>query len=130
MTTNHGGHSTSGGKSPGDDDFSGLRNYRIGDPPKRIAWKILARSGETLITEYHGGSDELVWINWHDYPENDPEKQLSLLTRRVLDAEAAGNAWGLRIPGQVIEPDRGATHQHQCLQALALYDAGTGHSNT
>ena len=126
--TNHGGHSTSGQNSPGDDDFSGLRTYRVGDPPKRIAWKILARTGETLITEYHGGSNDLIWIDWHDYPASDPEKRISLLTRRVLDAEATGNAWGLRIPGQVIGPDRGATHQHQCLQALALVDAGTGHA--
>ncbi len=124
--TNHGGHSTSGQRSPGDDDFSGLKNYQIGDPPKRIAWKILARTGETLISEYHGGAHDLVWIDWDDCPASNTEQRLSLLTRRVLDAEAAGNAWGLRIPGQVIGPDRGATHQHQCLRALALYDAGPG----
>jgi len=126
---NHSGHSTSGQKSPGDDDFSGLRNYRVGDPPKRIAWKVLARTGETLITEYHGGAHDLVWIDWQDYPASDTEKRLSLLARRVLDSEASGNAWGLRIPGQIIGPDRGATHQHQCLQALALYDASSGHEN-
>jgi uncharacterized protein (DUF58 family) len=127
--SNHSGHSTSGRRAPGDDDFSGLRSYRIGDPPKRIAWKRLARSGETLITEYHGGGDDQTWINWHDYPVNDPEKRLSLLSRRILDTELAGNTWGLRIPGQEIGPDRGATHQHQCLQALALYDAGNGLKN-
>jgi len=127
--TNHSGNSTAGRRSSGDDDFSGFRTYRVGDPPKRIAWKILARTGDTLITEYHGGAHDLVWIDWHDYPTSDPEERLSLLTRRVLDTEVAGNAWGLRIPGQVIRPDRGATHQHQCLQALALYDAGAGHGN-
>jgi uncharacterized protein (DUF58 family) len=128
--SNHSGHSTPGRRAPGDDDFSGLRTYRLGDPPKRIAWKILARSGETLITEYHGGGDDLTWINWHDYPVSDPETRLSLLTRRILDTEAAGNMWGLRLPDQVIGPDRGTTHQHQCLQTLALYDAGSGYQSS
>jgi len=122
-TAHHNGIAATGKRSPGDDDFSGLRTYRAGDPPKRIAWKILARTGDTLISEYFGGSDDLVWIDWCDEPTRDLEKRLSLLTRRVLDAEAAGGAWGLRLPGQTIGPDHGATHRHRCLQALALYDA-------
>jgi len=128
--TSGGGHATSGHRSPGDDDFTGLKNYQIGDPPKRIAWKVLARTGETLITEYHGGAHDLVWIDWNDYPASDPEKRLSLLTRRILDTEAAGSAWGLRMPGRIIEPDHGATHQHECLKALALLDTGTGAGNS
>jgi len=125
---NHDGTTTAGRRSAGDDDFSGLRTYRIGDPPKRIAWKVLARTGETLITEYQGGAHDLVWIDWHDYPLSNPEQRLSLLSRRILDTETTGEAWGLRIPGQVIAPGRGATHRHQCLQALALYDAGYSNS--
>jgi len=122
---NHDGTTTAGRRSAGDDDFSGLRTYRVGDPPKRIAWKVLARTGETLVTEYHGGAHDLVWIDWQDFPVRDLEERLSLLTRRVLDAETSGEAWGLRIPGRTIAPDRGTVHRHRCLQALALYDAGT-----
>jgi len=130
VSASGGGHATSGHRSPGDDDFTGLKNYHIGDPPKRIAWKVLARTGETLITEYHGGAHDLSWIDWNDYPAIDAEKRLSLLARRILDSEAAGIAWGLRMPGQIIEPDRGTTHQHECLQALALFDTGTGPENS
>ena len=128
-STSSGGHATAGHKTPGDDDFTGLKNYQIGDPPKRIAWKVFARTGETLITEYHGGAHDLIWIDWNDYPTIDPEKRLSLLVRRILDTEAAGIAWGFRMPGRVIGPDRGATHQHECLQALALFDTATGVKN-
>jgi uncharacterized protein (DUF58 family) len=127
--TNHCGQSISGQQSAGDEDFSGLRSYRVGDPPKRIAWKTLAHTGETLVTEYHGGASDLVWVDWHDYPASNPEERLSLLTRRALDADMTGNLWGLRLPGQMIGPDRGATHRHQCLRALALYDPGSGHVN-
>ncbi len=121
---NHDGTANCGQSSRGDDDFSGLRNYRIGDPPKRIAWKVLARSGETLISEYQGGAPDLTWVDWIDYPAVDTEERLALLTKRVLNADETGSTWGLRIPGCEIGPDRGATHRHRCLQALALFDAG------
>ncbi|MCP4924775.1 MAG: DUF58 domain-containing protein [Gammaproteobacteria bacterium] len=122
----HGGHSISARHSAGDEDFSGLRSYHVGDPPKRIAWKILAHTGETMITEYNDGSRDPVWVDWYDYPSSHPEERLSLLTRRALDADLAGHIWGLRMPGQVIGADRGAAHRHQCLRALALYDPGSG----
>jgi uncharacterized protein (DUF58 family) len=128
--TSSGGHATSGHRSPGDDDFTGLKNYQLGDPPKRIAWKVFARTGETLITEYHGGAQDLVWINWNDYPAISPEQRLSLLARRILDTEAAGIAWGLRIPDRTIGPASGTAHQHECLTALALFETGTGIRNT
>ena len=34
----------------------GLRDWRPGDPPRRIAWKVLARTGQTLVSEYRSGS--------------------------------------------------------------------------
>ncbi len=125
-STSHTGTATSGPGLAGDDDFSGLRNYRLCDPPKRIAWKALARTGDTLVTEYHGGTSDLVWVDWDDYPVNDPEKRLALLTRRALDSDASGNLWGLRMPDQVIDPDQGTTHRHQCLKVLALHKSGIG----
>jgi uncharacterized protein (DUF58 family) len=39
--------------SAGDDEFAGLREYRPGDNPRRIHWKMLARSPEKLfVREY------------------------------------------------------------------------------
>jgi uncharacterized protein (DUF58 family) len=38
----------------------------------------------------------------------------------VLDAEAAGIAYGLRIPGTSRPPGRGQAHRDQCLRDLAL----------
>ena len=123
VSSGRGGLASDGRRQPGDDDFSGLRDYRLGDPPKRIAWKVLARSGEMLITDYQGGATDLVWLDWHDYPHESFEDRLSLLARLVLDAEASGCAWGLRLPTMEISPGKGAAHQHQCLKALALFEA-------
>jgi uncharacterized protein (DUF58 family) len=48
------------------------------------------------------------------------EARISRLTRWVLEADAAGMAYGLRLPSTVIAPASGATHRTQCLEALAL----------
>jgi len=116
------GIATTGRRTIGDDDFAGLRHYRMGDPPKRIAWKVLARTGDMLITEYDGGSEEPAWIDWQAFAPADTEQRLSLMARRILDADAAGQPWGLRLPGQTLGPQRGAAHRHACLAALALFD--------
>lgn len=115
------GLATTGRRTRGDDDFSGLRHYRLGDPPKRIAWKVLARTGDMLITEYDAAGDNPTWIDWQAFAPADTEQRLSLMARRVVDADTAGQPWGLRLPGQTLEPQRGAAHRHACLSALALF---------
>lgn len=119
------GQTTSGYDRGGDDDFSGLRDYRLGDPPKHIAWKALARTGETLVTEYRSGSLDVVWIDWRDFPKVDTEDRLAALTRKLLDSDEAGHRYGLRIPGLEIAPATGLAHRHACLTALALYGLPT-----
>jgi uncharacterized protein (DUF58 family) len=39
----------------------------------------------------------------------------------VITAQQENHHYGLRLPGQAIEPDSGQAHYHQCLRALALY---------
>jgi uncharacterized protein (DUF58 family) len=40
----------------GQDDFAGLRDYQIGDSPRRIAWKSYAKTGVLLVREYQPGA--------------------------------------------------------------------------
>ena len=115
------GQTTSGYDRGGDEDFSGLRDYRLGDPPKHVAWKALARTGEMLVTEYRSGAQDIVWIDWADFPGADVEARLARLTRRVLDVENAGHRYGLRLPGCELSPGTGPAHRHECLKALALF---------
>jgi uncharacterized protein (DUF58 family) len=117
------GQNASRHNAGGDDDFSGLREYRLGDSPKHIAWKTFARIGETLVTEFLSGSQDPLWIDWKDCPETDPELRIARLTRQVIDAHNANNKFGLRIPGHEIPPAHGSQHRHQCLKQLALYGA-------
>jgi hypothetical protein len=47
---------------------------------------------------------------------------LSILARWIVDADADGLAWGLRLPGTELPQTHGPAHRHACLQALALFD--------
>ena len=54
------------------------------------------------------------WISWQSATERDSEARLSQLCRWVLDADAAGLAYGLLMPGQRVEPARGEAHRRHC----------------
>lgn len=105
----------------GMEEFSGLRKYQPGDSWRRVSWKASARSDVLYTKEFVGGSPEMVWIDWNSIVAKDVEERLSIMTRLVINAEAAGNHYGLRLPSMEISPDLGSTHYHQCLRALAIY---------
>ncbi len=112
--------------SGGGDDFVGLAPFRPGDSPHHISWKAVARGQGMLVKRFGGGGRETVWLDWEELAAPDPETRLSLLTRMLLDAEAAGDRYGLKLPHRRIAPDRGEAHRHACLQALALFPGPAG----
>jgi uncharacterized protein (DUF58 family) len=107
----------------GTDEFVGLRQPVPGESPSRLAWKTLARGGPLLAKDYRSGALP-AWLDWNALPGSDPEIRLSRLTRMLLDAEAEGRAFGLRLPGIEIPPATGAEHRHRCLRFLATFDPG------
>lgn len=114
-------HGASGEQARGSEDYSGLRPYRPGDPPRHIAWKAMAHS-ETLVTkEFSGEGRREIRLDWDAIPESNVELRLSVLCGWVLEAEAAGLRYALQIPGAQIPADRGDVHQKRCLRALALF---------
>ncbi len=110
------------GQRLGGDDFIGVREYQPGDSPRHIDWKAFARTGMLTTKQFGGGYQALVWLDWDALPEFDTEARLSVLARWVLEGEAAGAHYGLRLPGTAIAPDRGEAHEHACLKALALFE--------
>ena len=116
------GDSEEGIPVPGDEEFNMLRAYRAGDPPKLIAWKALAREQGLLTKEFSAMASSELWLDWNDAHAADPEARLSMLCHWVLQAERFGQAYGLRLPGKVIEPSRGEAHRTLCLETLALYE--------
>jgi len=116
----HGGVAHSG---PGNDDFHGLRSYHAGDPLRHIAWKAAAHSQVLLTKVFSGDGAAELWFDYDALPAAlGREARLSRLARCVLLADAAGAAYGLRLPDRTIEPATGASQRERCLRALALYE--------
>ena len=105
----------------GEEDFAGLRRYVAGDSLRRVAWKATARTGTLLTKQFQGGRRSELWLSWNDWPGAGAEQRLSLLCRLVLDADAAGLRYGLRLPGAEFAPEAGESQRLRCLQALALF---------
>ncbi|MGM0564494.1 MAG: DUF58 domain-containing protein [Pseudomonadota bacterium] len=106
----------------GDDDFAGIRRYQTTDSPKRVAWKSLAHSNQWLSKHFEGNVSEMRWFDYAWLESLSPERRLSQLCHWVLESEREGVPYGLKLPGCVIELGTGARHQHQCLEALALFE--------
>ncbi|MDP2784100.1 MAG: DUF58 domain-containing protein [Sulfurimicrobium sp.] len=105
----------------GHEDFSGLRAYHSGDSLRHVAWKAVARGQGMLTKQFSGAAQQELWLDWDLLAGMETEARLSRLTRWVLDADAAAQRYGLRLPGRVLPPATGAEHRRQCLEALALF---------
>jgi uncharacterized protein (DUF58 family) len=105
----------------GQDDFAGLRLYYPGDSPRHIAWKAAAREQVLLTKQFTGHATAELWLKPELIPDRiDYEEKLSRLTRWVLDAHAAGLAYGLKLPRVTVDVGTGDAHRDRCLEALAL----------
>jgi uncharacterized protein (DUF58 family) len=116
------GGEAAGRTSSGDDDFAGLRSAAPGDPLQRIAWKAYARNDVLLLKEFASGAQEPCLLEWDMLPGLDTEQRLAQLTRWCLDADEAGRAVGLRLPGVSVPLGTGPKHLAACLEALALFE--------
>ena len=106
----------------GEDDFAGLRTFQPSDSPRRIAWKAFARNEIFLSKQFSGSAAAELWLDFADIPNAlGTEAKLSRLSRWLIESEAAGLRYGLRLPGVTRDPDSGALHRDRCLQDLALF---------
>ena len=112
------------GKRPiaGDDDFAGLRNYVAGDALPRIAWKAFARGQGLQVKQFLTQTGEELWLDFSETPDRAEEEKLARMARWVLDAEAQGLRYGLRLPGGELPPNSGTAHHDECLRRVALFN--------
>jgi uncharacterized protein (DUF58 family) len=115
---------TASAHAPGNDDFSGLRDYQLTDSPRHVAWKAVAKSESMLTKQFAGEASAELWLEFENMPPGlDAEARLSRLCGWVLEAERDGALYGLRLPGSEFAPGRGEEHRARCLMALALLGA-------
>jgi len=110
-----------GERGQGHDDFTALRPYHAGDSLRHVHWKAVAREQGMHTKQFAGEAAQELWLAWELLPGLAVEARLSRLCRWVLEADAAGLAYGLRLPDRVIAPDFGPGQRRRCLEALALY---------
>jgi uncharacterized protein (DUF58 family) len=107
----------------GVEDFVGFRDYRPGDSPRSIAWKVAAKGGGLLIKRFTGSGASTIWLGWQDTEGlGDMERRLSQMSRWVLTAHGEGLHYGLRLPSVEIARKLSDEHREQCLKALALFE--------
>lgn len=121
-----GGHGVRSGLRNGQDDFAGLRSYQRGDASRAIHWKSFPKQLRPMVKQFSETLENELWFDWAELPAIwEIEKRLSILTRWIIDADAQGRSYGLRLSSQIFPPAQGAEHRHQCLQALALFGVGS-----
>jgi uncharacterized protein (DUF58 family) len=106
----------------GDEDFAGLRKYTVGDALPRIDWKAYARERGLQVKQFSTPLGEEMWLDYADTPDRNQEEKLARMTRWVLDAEAQGLHYGLRLPDGELPSNHGIAHRNECLRRLALFD--------
>ncbi len=106
----------------GCDDFYGLQSYRAGDSIRHIHWRALAKGQGLSVRQYSGGVQSTeIWLDYEEAAAAEQEERLSQMCRWVLDADAAGISYGLKLGGLRIDPGIGELHSKKCLEALALF---------
>ena len=107
---------------PGDDDFTGLRTYVAGDALPRISWKAYARERGLQVKQFSTPVGEELWLDYSDAPDRTEEEKLSRMARWVLDAEAQGLRYGMRLPDSELPANNGKAHRDECLRRIALFN--------
>src|SRR5690349_8338644 len=118
-----------GGSAPavhraGDEEWSGLREFRSGDSPRQVAWAAYARGRGLLVKIYQSPAAHHRTFDLAQVPGADLEARLEQLSAWIVAAHARGERYGLVIGARPIPPDTGSKHRELCLRELALYGAG------
>jgi uncharacterized protein (DUF58 family) len=114
-------HGTAPRESADIDEWATLRPFRDGDSPRQVAWKAYARGAPLLVKEYTASGNLERVFDFTTLAGLDTEQRLSQLARWIVNCAADGEAFGVRLPQQLIDLDQGMVHRQRCLRALALF---------
>ncbi|NNE04602.1 MAG: DUF58 domain-containing protein [Xanthomonadales bacterium] len=103
------------------DQVHGIRQYRVGDPMKRVAWRSSARHDQLYTREMETPRDESCELDWHALSGTPTEQRLSILTAWILIADHKQVPYSLVLPNISLPAALGDRHREQCLEQLALF---------
>lgn len=112
------------------EEFHSLRPYRPGDPPRMIAWRPTARSGELVTRVLASPPPVRLWLLLEaDVRRDDPEaveRAITLAASLLGAGQKRGYAVGLLIPsaGIMLLPRSTDRHLERLLDQLAVVEPG------
>jgi uncharacterized protein (DUF58 family) len=116
------GRGDEGSARPGEGEhLHGLREYRPGDPLKKIAWKTSARQQKLYTRLMESPSEEACEFNWYLMRGGSTEENISIMTAWILRAENRQIPYSLEMPGDALPVGLGEEHRDACLEILALF---------
>ncbi|WP_243039976.1 DUF58 domain-containing protein [Dyella sedimenti] len=102
------------------EDIVALRDYRVGDPQRHVAWKHSARHHSLLVKDFEQPEAQEEWhLDWRQLPQLSNEARIARLARWLGEAEAVGRPTSLWLPGEEIGLGHGRSHYTHCMNALA-----------
>ncbi len=125
------GENPAGHAGDGDELFS-LRPFRSGDDPRRIAWRVAAKTGRLVLRENEAtrSREILVDVRVAGATDDDAEDAIATAASLVEDLLKDGHSTGVRGPGLLVPPSRSPRQRFACLHALALCEAHSNVSET
>ena len=102
------------------DEWASLRDYRIGDPQRHIAWKASAHHESLLVRDFAQPRGQIEWrLDWRELQGLDHEARIARLARWLGEAQARRQPYSLWLPGNELPLDNGPLHYARCMNALA-----------
>lgn len=105
------------------EDYSGMKPYQAGDRLRDVHWPSLAKTQKLVAIQHQDLSGDAINLSWFSLPQTMPiEDRLSQLCQWVISAEQDNLRYQLELPNHTLQFNTGATHFHQCLTTLALWE--------
>lgn len=102
------------------DELAALRDYRVGDPQRHIAWKASARHDNLMVKDFEQPQSRPQWqLDWRLLGGLDNEARIARLARWLNEAQAQRCSYSLWLPGNEIASSSGPLHYAHCMNALA-----------
>lgn len=118
------------GRHRGDEEYYGVREYRVGDNPRRIHWRRSAHTGQLMIREMSKAQNRQIWCvvstqmsSSSEADKSRIESVLSAAATVICDALERGVQVGLICDGDpfvIFPPGGGRAHRPRLLRELAL----------
>jgi uncharacterized protein (DUF58 family) len=102
-------------------DYYDLRRHQNG-PLKSIDWKSYAKSNQLWEKVQAQFQEQVINLNWSDFPEMQKEERLSVLGALVEECFKRQMRWTLCLPQQFISSGSGRQHYQACQRALSCYE--------